>query len=124
MIDTAEKSYSAAYLKKYRKVYPLIGHIGKPKSYERFIRNAEAILGFDARDELSRITCPTLILAGREDRIVGVQAPHELQENIAESRLFLYPELGHAAYEEAGDFNERVFRFLESADPAHRAEQE
>ena len=29
------------------------------------------------------------------------------------SELYVYPELGHAAYEEAKDFNERVFRFLE-----------
>ena len=28
------------------------------------------------------------------------------------SALYLYPGLGHAAYEEAGDFYERVFRFL------------
>ncbi len=30
MIATAEKSYSESYLKKYRKVYPLLGYLGKP----------------------------------------------------------------------------------------------
>lgn len=33
MIDTAEKSYSERYLKKYRRIYPFIGRIGKPKSF-------------------------------------------------------------------------------------------
>ncbi|MBR2123209.1 MAG: alpha/beta hydrolase [Lachnospiraceae bacterium] len=113
MIDTAEKSYSAAFLKKYRRLYPLLGQIGKPESYSRFLTNANAILDFDASEDLSRITCPTLIIAGEEDKIVGVQASYEMNEKIAGSRLHVYPGLGHAAYEEARDFNERVFGFLD-----------
>lgn len=115
MIDTAERSYSAAYLKKVRRLYPLLGAVGKPASYDRFLVNARAILGFDAAEELSEIACPTLILGGGEDRIVGVQASHELHERIAQSELYLYPSLGHAAYEEAGDFYPRVLAFLEQA---------
>lgn len=49
---------------------------------------------------------------GEEDRIVGVQASYEMKELIADSRLVVYPGLGHAAYEEAPDFNETVFQFL------------
>lgn len=113
MIDTAENSYSETYLRKYRKAYPLLGALGRPKSYERFLANARAILGFDARDALDRIKCPTLILGGEEDRIVGAEASRELHGAIGVSELFLYPGLGHAAYEEAKDFNTRVYRFLE-----------
>ena len=113
MIDTAERSYSPEKLKEYRKLYPVIGMVGRPRSYERFFANTEAILAFDTLDELGRITCPTLILAGRDDKIVGVEASEELHERIAGSELYIYEGLGHAAYEEAPDFNERVFRFLE-----------
>ena len=113
MIDTAENSYSEAYLKKYRKMYPLLGSVGRPKSYERFLANAEAILAFDAREELNKISGPTLVIGGGEDKIVGPAAAEELHALIPQSELFIYPELGHAAYEEAKDFNERVFRFLE-----------
>ena len=113
MIDTAERSYSEAYLKKYRKLYPVLGKIGKPKDgYRRFLINAKAILAFDVSGELGQILCPTLILAGGEDKIVGVQASYEMKEAIAGSELYVYPGLGHAAYEEAPDFYERVFRFL------------
>ena len=114
MIDTAEKSYSPAYLKKYRRLYPVLGHVGRPKSYDRFLTNAQAILGFDARAELKKIPCPTLIIGGTEDHIVGVEASRELAEAIPNSQLYLYPGLGHAAYEEAGDFNDRVFAFLKA----------
>ena len=112
MIDTAEKSYSEAYLKKYRKIYPIIGAIGKPKSYDRFLINARAVLDFDVYDELDRIACPTLIIGGDEDKTVGIRGSCELKERIADSRLHVYPGLGHAAYEEAKDFNQRVFQFL------------
>lgn len=112
MIDTAEHSYSPAYLKKLRKAYPLLGAVGKPASYDRFLINARAILGFDAAGELGKICCPTFIIGGEIDQIVGVQASHELNGQIAGSRLYVYPGLGHAAYEEAEDFYPRIFDFL------------
>ena len=113
MTDTAEASYSPAYLKKYRRLYPVLGLIGRPKSYDRFLVNAEAILSFEGVPDLGRIACPTLILGGEEDKIVGIEASYELHERIPGSRLYVYPGLGHAAYEEAADFNARVLRFLD-----------
>ena len=112
MIDTAEKSYSEKRLKQYRIMYPFLGLVGKPANYDRFLINAKAILGFDATDDLDRINCPALILGGAEDKTVGPAAAGLLHEHLAGSTLHIYPGLGHAAYEEAPDFNERVFRFL------------
>lgn len=113
MIDTAEKMYSETYLKKYRKLYPVLGLVGRPRSYDRFLANAEAILRFDAFDEIPKIACPTLIIGGEADKAVGVEGSRELHERIPGSTLHIYPGLGHAAYEEAPDFNERVFSFLQ-----------
>ena len=112
MINTAEKSYSPARLKSYRKIYPLLGLVGKPRSYERFLANAQAILSFDGVRDLSRIECPALILGGEEDRIVGPEASRLMHERIPGSQLHMYPGLGHAAYEEAPDFNQRIFDFF------------
>ena len=67
MIDTAEKSYSIEYLKKYRKLYPFIGRIGNPSRYTRFLCNAYSILQFNAFEELNRTACPTLIIGGETD---------------------------------------------------------
>lgn len=112
MIDTTEKGYSEQYLKKCRKLYPLLGMVGKPRTYDRFFRNAEAILAFDAYEELHKILCPTYIIGGETDKTVGVHASYELKENIKNSELHIYPGLGHAAYEEAKDFYDRVYEFL------------
>ena len=114
MIDTAEKSYSEAHLKKIRKIYPIIGVIGKPRDYRRFMINARAILEFNASDRLNEIKCPTLIIGGNEDRIVGIDASYALHDRIKSSNLFVYDKLGHAAYEEAKDYNERVLAFLKT----------
>ncbi len=113
MVDTAEKMYSEAYLKKNRKIFPLIAKFTKPKNYERFLRNAYAIMDFDAREELPRISCPTLIIAGDNDNTVGNEAPYELSECIPGSQLFLYKGLGHGVFEEARDFYDRAYAFCE-----------
>ena len=112
MIDTAEKSYSEAYLNKYKKLYPLLGLISKPKSYDRFIINAKAILSFDVSNQLHKVNSPTLIVAGEEDKIVGVEESYDMHEGINNSELYVYHSLGHALYEEASDFNKRVYDFL------------
>lgn len=112
-IDTIEKSYSPKALEKLRKTYPFIGLLGKPASYKRYLINAKAIRSFDAYRELKKINCPTLIIGGGEDQIVGIEGSYELHEQISDSELYVYEELGHAVYEEAEDLNERIFRFLE-----------
>lgn len=111
MVDTAEKMYSDGYLKKNRKYFPLIAKFTKPATYDRFMKNAKAILRFDARDELSKIKCPTLIIAGSDDKTVGNDAPLELKNGIAGSRLFVYEGLGHGTFEEATDFYDRILAF-------------
>lgn len=113
MRDTAEKSYSDAYLKKYRKFYPFLSLVGKPKSYRRFYINARAILDLDAREADKNIKCPVLIIGGELDKVVGTKAANELHDLIPDSELYIYSGLGHAAYEEAKDFNSRIFEFCE-----------
>ncbi len=112
MLDTAEKSYSDAYLKKNRLFLPLLGKVGKPKDFTRFLRMAEACLTHDAAAQLGSITAPTLIIGGELDKIVGAEASRQLHAGIAGSQLYMYPEYSHAAYEEAKDFCSRVTGFL------------
>lgn len=113
MADTAERTYSQKRLGTYRKFVPLLAALTKPADYRRFLVNARAILGFDARKELSKIKCPTLIIAGDDERTVGNAAPYELREGITGSELYVYKGLGHGAYEEAKDFYGRVLEFCD-----------
>lgn len=111
-IDTAEKSYSEEYLKKYRKYYNLLWRLSKPKDYKRFIIQANSCLAHNVYDDLDKIKCPTLIIGGKQDRIVGANASKELADKIESSELYLYENYGHAVYEEAKDFNDRVLNYF------------
>ncbi|MGI6173653.1 MAG: alpha/beta fold hydrolase [Christensenellales bacterium] len=111
MLDTAKKTYSERYIEKNRRYLPVLAKLTKPKNYDRFYKNACAILGYDARSELSAIRCPTLIIAGKNDHIVGQDAHYDLNTAIAGSELFVYDGLGHGAFEEAEDFYDRVLEF-------------
>ena len=114
--DMNGKAYTPQYLKKYERFYPIIVAALKRISYDRFYVNANAILDFDVRDKLSSIKCPTLILGGKEDQIVTAEASIELHNFIENSEIYLYDGLGHAAFEETPDFNDRVYKFLEQKD--------
>lgn len=111
MLDTAERSYSEKRLKLARAEYRLLGSIGKPKSFARFLTQAESCVTHDAYGELGRITCPTLVIGGTDDRIVTGAASAEIADAIPGSELFLYEGLGHGLYEEAPDFLKRVAAF-------------
>lgn len=114
MIDTAEKMYTREYLEKYRKLYSLTTKFTKPKSYERFLRNAYAIMSFDARKEIYKIQCPTLIICGSDDLTVGNKAAYELKEYISDNQIYEYKGLGHGCFDEAKDFYDKVYDFCES----------
>ena len=113
MMDTAENSYTEAYLKKSRWMYRVFGNIGKPKSFERFLIMAEAGRIHDVYEELNKITCPTLVIGGRQDKIVGATASEELAAGISGCELFVYEDYGHGLYEEAKDFVPRVLEFFD-----------
>ena len=111
MLDTAERSYSEKRMKTARLEYKLLGSVGKPKSFARFLTQAESCITHDAYDQLPSITCPTLVIGGTEDKIVTADASVEIAEMIPDSELYLYEGLGHGLYEEAPDFLQRIARF-------------
>ena len=113
MQDTAEKVYTKEFNEKNKKYLPMVARFTKPKNYDRFCKNAYAILDFDARQELSKIKCPTYILSGNFDNTVGNDAPYELKEGISDSELMIFDGLGHGLFEEDKDFYNKVFEICE-----------
>lgn len=109
--DMTRVMYSANYVKRYGWIFPLLARFAKPKNESRFIRLAQACLTCDTYDRLGAITCPTLVLGGTDDKIVSGEASLEIAERLG-CEIHMYEGLGHSAYEEATDFNDRVFRFL------------
>jgi len=109
--DMAEKMYSETYVKKYRPLMPLLTILQKPRDVDRFVTLAKSCLTCDTYECLGEIKCPTLVIGGRQDKVVTGEASEEMAKKIG-CRLHMYEGLGHAAYEEASDFNQIVYDFL------------
>ena len=112
MVDTAEKSYTEKRLKQYRPFYFMLGKVGKPKDFSRFLIMAKACMEHDSYDEIGKITAPTLVIGADCDNIVGGKASEEIAERINGSELKMYQGFGHGLYEEAKDFNQVVLEYL------------
>ena len=109
--DMAEKMYSDKYLKLYRPFLPLLTVLQKPKDTERFCTLAKACLTCDTYHMLNKITCPVFVVGAEKDKIVTADASLEIAEKL-KCKMHIYPNLGHAAYEEARDFNKRIYNFF------------
>lgn len=111
MLDTAERSYTGAYLERGRRMNNLLA-LAKPKDYTRFRILCESCLEHNAYDELDRITCPTFIIGADSDKVLGGEASKELAAKIPGAELYMYPGYSHGVYEQAKDFNNRVLEYL------------
>jgi pimeloyl-ACP methyl ester carboxylesterase len=111
-IDTTEKSYTQRRLKKYRPFYPLLGRIGKPKDFSRFIVQANACVTHNSYTELDKIKTPTLVVGVDDDKVVGINSSEEMAQKIENSKLVIYKGFGHGVCNEAKDFNRKVLEFL------------
>lgn len=113
--DMMNVMYSQDYVKKYGRMFPILARFAKPKNEIRFIRLAKACLTCDSYDRLDSVSCPTLVLGGAEDRIVTGDASLEIAAKLC-CEIHMYEDLGHSAYEEAADFNDRIWAFLQKTE--------
>lgn len=90
------------------------------KELDRFVILAESMKDFDAAGELKNITCPVLAVGSDDDRVLGTDAAAEIAEQFdgrQDFELYTYSGCGHAAYDTAPDYKERLLRFLAPDSP-------
>ena len=109
--DMAQKMYSDAYIKRYKMFMPLLTAVQKPKNVPRFTALAKSCLTCDIYENLHKIECPVFVIGGGEDKVVSAAASEEIVQKIG-CKVYMYDNLGHAAYEEAKDFNKKVYDFF------------
>ena len=91
---------------------PIMIKMSKKVDMNRFIILAKSCLTCDTYENLNKIKCPVLVLGGKQDKVVTGEASEEIAEKLG-CEIYMYEELGHAVYEEAKDFNKRIYRFLQ-----------
>ncbi|TAN51828.1 MAG: alpha/beta fold hydrolase [Rhodospirillales bacterium] len=65
---------------------------------DAFIRQQTAIMGrIDGRADLERVSCPTLVLCGRQDQLTPLEVHREMAELIPNAKLVIVEDCGHLA---------------------------
>jgi pimeloyl-ACP methyl ester carboxylesterase len=89
--------------------YEVASGAGKPGFMDAF----NAIIAYDFRDRLPQISSPTLIVWGRDDRIVPVSGAYEYERLIPGARRVIYEDTGHLPMlERPARFNALLDEFL------------
>lgn len=109
--DTFTLMYTAAYRRKYGLLIPLLVRLIKPKDFSRFAILASALLDFDCYDRLDEIQCPVFVVGADKDMVTTGPSSREIAEKL-NCESYMYPEYGHAVFDEAKDFNRRIYEFL------------
>jgi pimeloyl-ACP methyl ester carboxylesterase len=87
----------------------LVPALDSPGYLDAFVN----LTGYDIRDRLSEIEDPTLIVWGRNDRVVPVPAAFSYEKRIPNAKLEIYDETGHVPQlERPVRFNRSLESFL------------
>ena len=81
------------------------------EEFSRLVKLTGRMDQYDVYSRLGEVKCPTLVLAGDADAVLGSSAATELSE-IAGSELYVFKGYGHAVYDENPEFKERAKAFF------------
>lgn len=107
----AEYVYTPGFMAKYGPVIAEMGKLTEPEDFARFMILAGMLGGADTSAELGMIHCPALVIGARNDRLTGCEASEKLAELLG-CELYIYEDYGHAVYDEAPDYKQRMYDFL------------
>jgi pimeloyl-ACP methyl ester carboxylesterase len=81
-----------------------------------YINRGAAIASHDTRDDLDKISIPTLIMTGKRDKIIPFEESEYIHARIPNSKLISMENYGHGSLlvEEAQKVNEMIWDFIKS----------
>lgn len=82
---------------------------------KHFVILAESLKGFDITNDLEKIACPILAISDTEDHVLGAEAVQMVETYMSQRPdwdFYLYEGYGHAVYDTAPDFKERMLQFF------------
>ena len=112
-LDFGEKVYPPRTFGLYKDALAAAGGTVTGEELERFAVLAAGTRGFDAADDIKRIKCPVFVAGSDDDRVLGPDAVREVIRAFGGRAVsHVYSGYGHAAYDTAPDFRDRLFRFF------------
>lgn len=116
--DFIDNAFTPSFLQRYRRALLMMYKNLTAEELCRFAITAEACAGINTYDDLGKIKCPTLVLGADLDHVVTYEASVKIAEKLKAENVpcefFTYEGYGHAAFDEAKDYKERILNFLHS----------
>lgn len=109
--DINNTIYTPETLKKYAAVFSAIEPVSSEEKTARFIVYLNAAKSFDAYGSLAGITAETFVIGALNDKITTARAARETAKAL-NCKYYEYEKYGHAVFDEAPDYKERVYHFL------------
>lgn len=116
-LEFGKEIYPPEVYEQYRETLIAAARTVTDADLERFIIFVEGTRDFNVVDELDKISCPVMAVGVYEDSVLDSDATMEIAEKLddhAEFRLYMYVGYGHAAFDTAPDYRERLLRFFTS----------
>ncbi len=111
----AEAVYTQETFKQYKETMIEMAKTVTDEELARFVIIAEGLKGFDVLDDLHKIKCPVLLIGSEDDNVLGAETTKQIAEKLEGHRVFeyfMYDGYGHAAYDMAPDYKDRMQAFL------------
>lgn len=114
--DFIDNAFTPAFVQRYRRALLMMYRNLTADELLRFAITAEACAGIDTYDDLGKIKCPTFVIGAALDHVVAYEASVKIAEKLKSANVphefFTYEENGHAVFDEAKDYKERILEFL------------
>ncbi|MBQ3904738.1 MAG: alpha/beta fold hydrolase [Eubacterium sp.] len=114
-LSFGEKLYSEEVFERFKDAFIKISKTVTESDLKRFVTIAKGSEGFDVRDKICRINCPVLAIGDTGDKVLGADstpAMAELFKNNPCFDMYMYSGFGHAAYDTAPDYTQRLYDFF------------
>ena len=114
-LSFGEAVYPKEVFEQYRELLTDAAKTVTPDELNRFIILAEGMKDFNVADDLSKIPCPVLAIGSSDDQVLGAYATAQIAEHLKDRQdfeMYMYDGYGHAAYDTAPDYKQRLLRFF------------
>ena len=114
-LSFGERVYSADFFEKYKSAFKALAKYVSGEELKRFITLVKGTEGFDACEIMRSIKCPVLAIGDSEDKVLGGNSTlkiAELQKDNSFFEMHMYSGYGHAVYDTAPDYTQRLYNFF------------
>ena len=114
-LEYGKEIYPPEVFEQYKEYFIETAKTVTDEELERFVILAKSIIDFDVTGDLKKISCPVLALGVYEDTVLDSDATMEIAENLDyrhDFALYMYKGYGHAAFDTAPDYRQRIHDFL------------